>query len=180
MSIHRQIADLVRGLPADIHHHSAALDWLASTDDIWRREKPRTPDPHLVAYVVPVDRMTGRVLLADHRLSGLRLPPGGHVEPGEHPVDTVRRETVEELGVEARLDGDRPFFLTMTETVGDASTRHTDVSLWFSIALGENDPVTPDPREFDGVRWWSRAQLEAEPADRFDPWMREAVGRLGL
>ncbi|MEE3919135.1 NUDIX domain-containing protein [Micromonospora sp. BRA006-A] len=29
------------------------------------------------------------------------LPSGGHVEPGEHPADTVRRELREELGVAA-------------------------------------------------------------------------------
>ena len=27
-----------------------ALSWLASTDDIFRRVKPRTPSPHLVSY----------------------------------------------------------------------------------------------------------------------------------
>ena len=77
------------------------------------------------------------MLLCDHWLSGLWLPAGGHVEPGEHPLGTVRREAAEELGVTAQPDavfGDRPFFLTMTETVGPPATRHVDVSLWFALA----------------------------------------------
>jgi hypothetical protein len=37
-----------------------------------------------------VDRPAGSVLLCDHRLSGLWLPTGGPVEPGEHPLGTVR------------------------------------------------------------------------------------------
>jgi len=43
-----------------------------------------------VSYLLLVDRPAGSVLLCDHRLSGLWLPAGGHVEPGEHPLGTVR------------------------------------------------------------------------------------------
>jgi 8-oxo-dGTP diphosphatase len=82
-------------------HSRNALSWLAGTDDIFRRVKPYTPSPHLVSYFLLIDRPAGSVLLCDHRLSGLWLPTGGHVEPGEHPLDTVRREAVEELGVTA-------------------------------------------------------------------------------
>jgi hypothetical protein len=48
------------------------------------------------------------------------------------------REAVEELGVTAQLDAafrDKPFFLTMTETVGPSAMRHVDVSL--TVALPE-------------------------------------------
>jgi 8-oxo-dGTP diphosphatase len=130
------ITDLVSGIePTDDlgrDHSRNALSWLAGTDDIFRRDKPLTPSPHLVSYFLLVDRPTGSVLLCDHRSSGLWLPTGGHVEAGEHPLGTVRREAVEELGVTAQPDavfGDRPFFLTMTETVGPPATRHVDVSL---------------------------------------------------
>ena len=132
-------------------HKRNALSWLAGTDDIFRRVKPRTPSPHLVSYLLLVDRPAGSVLLCDHRLSGLWLPTGGHVEPGEHPLGTVGREAVEELGVTAQPDavfGDRPFFLTMTETVGPPATRHVDVSLWFALAGRVGSPSCPDQREF--------------------------------
>lgn len=99
------VAGLVSGLePTDDlgrEHRRNALSWLARTDDIFRRVKPVTPSPHLVSYFLLVDRTAGSVLLCDHRLSGLWLPTGGHVEPGEHPLAAVRREAVEELGVAA-------------------------------------------------------------------------------
>jgi 8-oxo-dGTP diphosphatase len=102
------VSSLIAGInPADelgARHRSEALRWLARTADVCRRVKPRTPSPHLVSYFLLVDRQAERVLLCDHRLSGLWLPTGGHVEPNEHPVATVRREVVEELGVEARFD----------------------------------------------------------------------------
>jgi 8-oxo-dGTP diphosphatase len=164
-------------------HTRDVLSWLAGTDDIFRRARPLTPSPHLVSYFLLVDRLAGRVLLCDHRLSGLWLPTGGHVEPGEHPLDTVRREAVEELGVTAQPDpefGDRPFFLTMTETVGPPATRHVDVTLWFALAGSIGQALHPDPREFIQVRWWTVAELRQAGLDRFEPHLLRALDALGL
>ncbi|WTO11674.1 NUDIX domain-containing protein [Micromonospora sp. NBC_00617] len=81
---------------------------------------------------MPVDAADGSVLLVDHVNAGLWLPPGGHVEPDEHPVQTARREARGELGIDAdNLDG-QPVFLTVTRTVG-IDHGHTDVSLWFVL-----------------------------------------------
>lgn len=54
-------------------HRSRTLTWLGRTDDIYRRRKPRTPDPHLVSYFLVVDRGSEQVLLCDHRAAGLWL-----------------------------------------------------------------------------------------------------------
>lgn len=102
----------------EAEHRRDVLHWLAATDDVFRRVKPATPPRHLVAYVVPVDDRDGSCLLGAHRNAGLWLPPGGHVEPDEHPVATARREAAEELAE---------------------------------------------------ARWWTPAEVRAEPADRFDP-----------
>jgi 8-oxo-dGTP pyrophosphatase MutT (NUDIX family) len=59
------------------------------------------PPKHLVSYAVLIDPRDASVFLVDHILAGLALPPGGHVEPGEDPADTVRREAMEELGIQA-------------------------------------------------------------------------------
>ncbi len=181
------IVGLVSGVqPADDlgrEHRRNALSWLAGTDDIFRRVKPLTPSPHLVSYFLLVDRPAGSVLLCDHRLSGLWLPTGGHVEPGEHPLDTVRREAVEELGVTAHLDAafrDSPFFLTMTETTGPPATRHVDVSLWFALAGRVGQPLRPDQREFAQVRWWTAAELRHAGPDRSEPHLLRALDALGV
>lgn len=181
------IVGLVSGIePADDlgrEHKRNALSWLAGTDDIFRRVMPRTPSAQLGSYLLLVDRPTASVLLCDHRLSGLWLPAGGHVEPGEHPLGTVRREAVEELGVTAQPDatfGDRPFFLTMTETVGPPAMRHVDVSLWFALAGRVGQPLRPDQREFVRVRWWTSAELRHVGLDQFEPHLLRALDALGL
>ena len=185
-SVKSTIIALVAGVePTDDlgrEHSRNTLSWLAGTDDIFRRVKPLTPSPHLVSYFLLVDRAAGSVLLCDHRLSGLWLPTGGHVEPGEHPLDTVRREVVEELGITAQPDaefGDKPFFLTMTETVGPPALRHVDVSLWFALAGQVGQPLDPDQREFVRVQWRTAAELRQADPGRFEPHLLRALDALG-
>jgi 8-oxo-dGTP diphosphatase len=176
-------SDLVPTDDLGLEQRKDVLAWLDGTDDIFRRVKPQTPSPHLVSYFLLVDRPAASVLLCDHRLSGLWLPTGGHVEPGEHPADTVRREVVEELRVTAEFDaafGERPFFLTMTQTVGPPELRHIDVSLWFALTGRVGQRLEPDPREFAGVRWWPTPNLRAASPRRFDPHMLRALDALGL
>jgi 8-oxo-dGTP pyrophosphatase MutT (NUDIX family) len=181
--VRASLIELVESLqPPDevgARHREQALAWLRRTDDVYRRVKPATPDPHLVVYFLLVDAAAGRVLLCDHRLSGLWLPTGGHVEPGEDPADTVRREAEEELGLRHVRAG-APFLLTVTETVGDADARHTDVTLWYAVPAELGDPLEPDAREFAGVRWWSREQLTAAWPGPFEPHLLRALDALGL
>jgi 8-oxo-dGTP pyrophosphatase MutT (NUDIX family) len=170
------VRDVVAGIePGDeleSAHRDHVLDWLSGTDDVFRRVKPAEPDQHLVSYVVPVDG-AGDVLLVDHINAGLWLPPGGHVEPGEHPYDTAVREVAEELGLTAAPETD-PLFLTVTRTVG-IDHGHTDVSLWYVLRCDRDQALTPDAGEFRRVRWWSPGQV---PADRCDPHFSRFVRKL--
>jgi 8-oxo-dGTP diphosphatase len=153
-------------------HQLDALAWLERTRDIYRRSKPATPPMHLVSYAVLLDPRDLSMFLVDHVLAGLWLPPGGHVEPGEDPAQTARREVREELGIEAdfSITGERPAFLTVTRTAGlDHGSRHTDVSLWYVLSGSPELPIVLDPREFAGGRWWTAAQIESASPDLFDP-----------
>ena len=180
-----EIRALVEGLtPADdleARHRAETLAWLARTDDIFRREKPGIPSPHPVAYFLVRDEMDGAVLLVDHRKAGMWLPTGGHVEPGEHPAETVRREVVEELGIPAVFapqTGERPAFLTVAETVGAPADRHTDVSLWFVLSGRRDQPLTPDPSEFRDVRWWTTQELAGAGPGTVEPHLGRMLAKL--
>jgi 8-oxo-dGTP diphosphatase len=184
LSLHEEIRELVAHVvpadPIEDEHRRQALAWLDSTSDIFRRITPRTPDPHLVSYFLVIDHEQGTVLLVDHRKAGLWLPTGGHVEPGEHPAATVRREAREELGIEAEFSpvaGHSPMFVTVTETA-PATGRHTDVSLWFVLSAGMGQPLTPDPGEFRAARWWTRTQIEDATPALFDPHMNRMLSKF--
>ncbi len=180
---HGLVRDLVAAIvPADgmeRAHQSDALAWLDRTQDIYRREKPATPPKHLVSYAALIDPRDLSLYLVDHKLAGLWLPPGGHVEPAENPANTVRREATEELGIKADLSvaGGRPAFLTVTRTIGfDAG--HIDVSLWYLISGNRQMSIAPDPREFSGGRWWAAEEIEAASPALFDPHLGRFISKI--
>jgi 8-oxo-dGTP diphosphatase len=177
-AVHDLMSGLVPGDDLEAEHRADSLRWLESTDDVFRRIRPARPPRHLVSYVVPVDPADGSVLLVDHVNAGLWLPPGGHVEPDEHPLRTAHREAGEELGIFPARFHPVPLFLTVTDTVGiDAG--HTDVSLWFVVEHGRGDPLTVDRDEFRGARWWSPSELEGVDPARFDPHLFRFLAKRG-
>lgn len=168
--VHELVRDIGPWDAIEVEHRANTLRWLETTDDVFRRVKPATPDRHLVSYVVIVDPADGSSLLVDHINAGLWLPPGGHVEPDEHPAETARRETREELGVEPVFleQSPQPSFLTVTRTTGEGHG-HLDVSLWFLLVGQRNMPLTIDRAEFTEARWWTPADVAATDPHRFDP-----------
>ncbi|MDG4790976.1 NUDIX hydrolase [Micromonospora sp. WMMD1102] len=168
--VHGLVSGLVPADDQEARHRSETLHWLRRADDVFRRIKPAIPPRHLVSYVVPVDPVDGGVLLVDHLNAGLWLPPGGHVDPDEHPTGTARREAYEELGVpvDSGLVDERPAFLTVTEAVGiDAG--HTDVSLWYLLRIDRARQLRLDSGEFREARWWTPADIAAADPTGFDP-----------
>jgi 8-oxo-dGTP pyrophosphatase MutT (NUDIX family) len=169
--------------PVDVQEaadQSAIAEWVESGLPLFRTVPPATPPKHLVSYFVPLDAAGRSVLLGDHVKSGLWLPPGGHVEEGEDPRNTVERETLEELGIEASFHpdvaGNRPFFLTANPTLGEHS--HVDVSMWFVLDCARAVELRPDPGEFRSVRWYNIDEQLEWPADRFDPQMTRFIRKL--
>ena len=99
-AIRREVASIRPFDELEKIHQADALAWIDSGVPLCRTAKPATPPKHLVSYFAVVDGHD--ILLVDHKSAQLWLPPGGHVEPGEHPRETVVRELFEEL---RRCDG---------------------------------------------------------------------------
>jgi 8-oxo-dGTP pyrophosphatase MutT (NUDIX family) len=150
------------------------LDWIKSGSEIFRIEKPATPDTHLVSYFVIVSQDMNQILLVDHKKAELWLPPGGHVDPGEDPKETVRREAKEELGIEAEFKVEDPVFLTVTKTTGNIA-RHTDVSLWYLLKGDPNETFDFDSNEFLQIRWFGIHEI---PYDKTDPNMKRFIQKI--
>lgn len=148
-TIRATIADVT---PMDTKERVAqknCLSWIDSGAELCRLVPPATPSQHLVSYFVLVDG--DHLLLGDHRKANLWLPCGGHVDPGEHPLDTVYREAQEELGIEAETVYPHPVFLTVTHTRGP--DRHIDVSLWYVVKGDRNAAYAFDRGEYRSLRW---------------------------
>jgi 8-oxo-dGTP diphosphatase len=177
-SLRDKIVEIVAGIePVDAlerEHRDSTLEWIRSGAPIFRTRKPDVPPMHLVSYFALVDEQRGKLLLVDHKLAGLWLPSGGHVEPDEDPRATVVRELSEELNLTAEFIYASPIFITVTRTVGD-SGRHTDVSLWYVLRGDRSRAIEFDRGEFHRVRWFGFDEI---PFERSDPHMRRFVGKL--
>ncbi len=169
----RQEVALVEPLDATEQADKAdVLAWIDSGAQLCRLRKPATPPKHLISYFALIDG--DYILLVDHINAELWLPTGGHVDPGEHPRATVRREAQEELGIAAEFKTSGPLFLTVTQTVGKTAG-HTDVSLWYTLTGNRSTPLTFDDSEFTSVRWFHK---DAVPLARTDPHMARFLAKL--
>jgi 8-oxo-dGTP diphosphatase len=161
-------------------HRAETIAWIRSGADIFRRAKPATPPQHLVSYCVVLDAAKAAVLLVDHIDAGLWLPPGGHVEPGEHPRDAVVREAGEELALDVPRAAVRPpLFVSVEETIG-RTAGHTDVSLWYVVEATAGTQFEPDPTEFHAVEWWTVDRIKDADASTLGPHLHRFVRKLAL
>jgi 8-oxo-dGTP diphosphatase len=180
VGIRLEVAGIEPGDDVEERCRPDVLAWVDSGAALCRTRTPATPDRHLVSYFVLVDPLHRAVLLVDHRKAQLWLPTGGHVERGEHPQTTVRREAAEELGVDARFlkaSGGRALLLTSTVTVG-LTAGHTDVSLWYAIEGDVDAELRYDPEEFRAVRWFGFEELAGTDPTTLDPNMGRFMAKL--
>jgi 8-oxo-dGTP diphosphatase len=153
-------------------HQTDTLAWIDSGAPLCRTAKPATPPKHLVSYAAVIDRCD--ILLVDHKNAQLWLPPGGHVEPGEHPRETVVRELFEELKIAAKHVINEPLMVTCTTTVG-FTAGHEDVSLWYVVTADRDQDIQFDAQEFAGFIWCSFSNV---PIHRSDPHLGRFLAKL--
>ena len=112
----------------------------------------------LVAACALVDA-DGRVLLAQRPegkpLAGLWEFPGGKVEPGETPEETVIRELREELGIETKVACLAP--LTF------ASHSYDSFHLLMPLFICRRFCGTPHPHEGQALKWVRPRQIRDYP-----------------
>lgn len=90
--IGKTVSEIVPFDALEQQHINETLEWIQSGAPLFRIQKPDLPPKHLVSYLLILDEVAQKVLLVDHRLAQLWLPPGGHVDPDEHPNTTAARE----------------------------------------------------------------------------------------
>lgn len=139
---------------------------IPSTARVWSRVAARV---HAKAAALASARVVvGAAIVREGRLlaqqrsypaeaAGLWELPGGRVEPGESDVDAVRRECLEELGIE----------VTPTVAVGpDVVLRDDLVLRVYGATLDEGEP---HPHDHQAVAWLTEGTLDTVtwlPADR--------------
>ncbi|MFN8638085.1 MAG: NUDIX domain-containing protein [Dehalococcoidia bacterium] len=137
----------------------------------------------------------GRTALHWHRL-GLWLPPGGHIEADEDPIQAVRREVLEETGIEVDVLGWTALGITEPpqlpppvtigvydiERDGGTSTPHQHIDFVYFTRPVAGAALELPPS--DGWTWVSEDALreasELAPPDGPPTAIPDDVRRLGL
>lgn len=112
-------------------------------------------------------RSCGAIVIAEDRVLLVRSRKGwsfpkGHMEPGETPIETARREVFEETGIEAEID---PEFSRTVPSIlpGDRRT------VTFFLGRSPKGCRTPVPHEVPDARWFLLTEAAEQipfPADR--------------
>ena len=139
-----------------------------------------------VSAMLPIG---GATLLHWHRKVGLWLPPGGHIEVNEDPIEAARREALEETGIAVDiLPTSDPFAYAdppqlaapvtiMVEPIGgfggEAAHQHIDL-IYFSRPQDDASLDAPS----GSWRWVTRQQLEEDAPLTLDDPQRRISARL--
>jgi len=104
----------------------------------------------------------GKVLLLQRTKSkggGYNLV-GGHVEPGEAPLEALRRETREEIGVQIDPEALELMRLVYREKKGSSPKLH----MVFWVHHWEGEPINREPNKCLGIDWHPLDQLPEDLA----------------
>jgi 8-oxo-dGTP diphosphatase len=97
--------------------------------------------------------------------------PGGFVEAGEHPVETVEREVLEETGVRVEVTG--YLGVWVDRYADDPEDEEADViDVGYYLARPEATVAAPDAAEVSEIGWFA---WDALPADLAPPGTLPAV-----
>lgn len=122
------------------------------------------PKPLLLVAACALIDADGRVLIAQRppgkQLAGLWEFPGGKVEPGETPEETVVREMAEELGIETRTACLAP--LTF------ASHAYDSFNLLMPLYVCRRYWGIPQAREHSALKWVRPVRLRDYPMPAAD------------
>jgi 8-oxo-dGTP pyrophosphatase MutT (NUDIX family)/GNAT superfamily N-acetyltransferase len=90
-------------------------------------------------------------LMLRHRLLGIWVQPGGHIDEGEQPWEGAAREGYEETGLQLRHPADGPRLVHVDVHAG--ARGHTHLDLRYLLLADSADPAPP-PGESQEIGWY--------------------------
>lgn len=126
------------------------LERLDGKKGLFRFENPRD---HYCVYFLPLDLKSRSIFIGHHIKANSWIPPGGHIEESESPLETIKREFFEELAYQVTDEQVEFFDLTITDINNPKQVckRHWD--MWYLVHVTKTN-FKLDKREFYDAGWY--------------------------
>lgn len=109
---------------------------------------------HLNVFFLPYNEHQKMIYLGHHKKANDWIPPGGHIEKNESPLDAAVREFREELRVTKNPSSFHPLNVSVKHIERHSSMCKTHYDLWFLVD-SEVEEFDYDEREYYDADWFS-------------------------
>lgn len=137
---------------------------------------------HVTASSWIISHDQRHVLLIEHAKYNIMIPPGGHVDPGETPIQAAIRETEEEVGLNFLVSLSSSFFHAdvhqVPESPGRGEPAHWHVSVYYPFWNKHNSIVMLNEAECLSHKWVSISELLECPAQELRKMAQKTTSLL--
>jgi len=106
---------------------------------------------HYCVFFLPFHQNSKSIYIGHHIKADDWIPPGGHIEKDEHPLETIKREALEEL--DHQLTDEKIILYDLTIKPIDRPECKTHWDLWYVILFDQIKEFSFDPKEFHQADW---------------------------
>ncbi|OGK16954.1 hypothetical protein A2774_00460 [Candidatus Roizmanbacteria bacterium RIFCSPHIGHO2_01_FULL_39_12c] len=126
------------------------LDFINGNQNYFR---DNNPDRHICSFFLPYDEKRKLIYLGHHKKAKDWIPPGGHINQGENPLNTVYREFQEELNHQLTDEKVQLFNLSIKDISGNPLHKcKTHYDFWYLVRLKKKN-FKFDRNEFYQAKW---------------------------
>ncbi len=166
----------LKGMPnTDKEMIEIGFQQLEKTDRYVRDENPYE---HFCTFTVPIVPSKRLVYMGHHKKADAWMPPGGHIDPGENPIQTVKREFEEELQYKITFEVVELFDFSVYNVTKEGRDCKIHLDIWYLIHLAHPEEFLYDAGEFHDAGWMTYEEAAEKGMDMIKKIMeRIRVGK---
>lgn len=137
--------------------------------------KNDNPVDHICTFFLPIDITNKLIYLCHHIKAQDWIPPGGHIDKGELPIETVKREVFEELNYSVNLSQINMFDLSIKHIINSIHGCEYHYDIWHWIPIIKQD-FKYTKKEYYDARWVTIS--EANKLCQKNPTYLEVINKI--